>query len=72
MITNRQGLRDKIHEIHNYMRNNGVGYGLNALKVFNLFYGLMKIGDKLKREDLQFNKLFEFASKGNSKIIATI
>jgi type I restriction-modification system DNA methylase subunit len=44
-ITNNDDLREKIHEIHNYMRNNGIGYGLTSLKVFNLFYGLMKIED---------------------------
>ena len=33
-ITNKEALRDKIHEIHNYLRNNGAGYGMNALKVF--------------------------------------
>ena len=30
-ITNNDDLRDKIHEIHNYMRNNGIGYGLSSL-----------------------------------------
>ena len=42
-ITNSDDLRVKIHEIHNYMRNNGIGYGLSSLKVFNFLYGLMKI-----------------------------
>ena len=42
-IFNKEALRDKIHEIHNFMRNSGTGYGMNALKVFNVFYGLMKI-----------------------------
>ena len=42
-ISNKEALRDKIHEIHNYLRNNGAGYGMNALKVFNLLYGLKKI-----------------------------
>ena len=41
-ISNRDALRDKIHEIHNYLRNNGAGYGMTALKVFNIFYGLKK------------------------------
>jgi len=41
-ISNRDALRDKIHEIHNFLRNNGAGYGMNALKVFNVFYGLKK------------------------------
>ena len=42
-ISNRDALRDKIHEIHNFLRNNGAGYGMNALKVFNLLYGLKRI-----------------------------
>ena len=42
-ITNKDALKDKIHEIHNYLRNNGAGYGMSALKVFNVFYGLKKI-----------------------------
>ena len=45
MISNKEGLRDKIHEIHNYLRNNGAGYGMNALKIFNIFYVLKKIED---------------------------
>lgn len=42
-ITNKDALRDKIHEIHNFLRNNGIGYGMNALKAFNVLYGLMRI-----------------------------
>ena len=44
-ITNREDLKEKIHDIHNYMRNNGIGYGLNSLKTFNVLYGLKKIQD---------------------------
>ena len=36
-VSNKEALKDKIHEIHNYLRNNGAGYGMNALKVFNFF-----------------------------------
>jgi type I restriction-modification system DNA methylase subunit len=42
-ISNKDALRSAIHDIHNYMRNMGVGYGMNALKVFNMLYGLKKI-----------------------------
>lgn len=42
-ITNREALKDKIHEIHNFLRNNGAGYGMNSLKIFNIFYILKKI-----------------------------
>ena len=44
--SNREALRDKIHEIHNYLRNNGAGYGMNALKIFNIIYCLKKIEDE--------------------------
>ena len=54
-ITNSDDLREKIHEIHNYMRNNGIGYGLTSLKVFNLFYGLMKIEDYGLNEKIGLN-----------------
>ena len=42
-ISNREALKEKIHEIHNFLRNNGAGYGMAALKVFNIFYGLKRI-----------------------------
>ena len=45
-ISNKEALKEKIHEIHNYLRNNGAGYGMNALKVFNILYGLKKIDEK--------------------------
>ena len=60
-VSNKEALKDKIHEIHNYLRNNGAGYGMNALKVFNLLYGLKKIEEKnlldkvnLKRPDCKW------------------
>jgi type I restriction-modification system DNA methylase subunit len=37
------------------MRNNGIGYGLTSLKVFNLFYGLMKIEDYGLNEAIGLN-----------------
>ena len=42
-ISSKEALKEKIHEIHNYLRNNGAGYGMNGLKVFNIIYGLKKI-----------------------------
>jgi len=70
MITNRESLKEKIHEIHNYMRNNGIGYGMNALKVFNFLYGLMKIEDynkELFEEKHRFSYLLKLANE-DSKI----
>ena len=50
MVISREGLKAKIHDIHNFLRNNGAGYGMNALKIFNLLYGLKMI---------ESNNLFE-------------
>ena len=61
IISNKDALRDKIHEIHNYLRNNGVGYGMNALKVFNIFYGLKKIEDNNLFEILELNEEIKFS-----------
>ena len=70
-VSNKEALKDKIHEIHNYLRNNGAGYGMNALKVFNLLYGLKKIEEKqlldkvkLKRPCCEFSYLLKMANEG--------
>jgi len=67
-ISNDDALKEKIHEIHNYLRNNGAGYGMNALKVFNIIYGLKKIEEKglteiyLKNPKSKFSYLLELAN----------
>ena len=73
-ISNKEALKDKIHEIHNYLRNNGAGYGMNALKVFNLLYGLKKIEEKnlldkvnLKRPDCEFSYLLKIANENKDE-----
>ena len=73
-ITNKEALKDKIHELHNYLRNNGAGYGMNALKVFNILYGLKKIEEKnlfekanLKVPDAKFSYLLELANKNTAE-----
>lgn len=78
-ISNKEALKDKIHEIHNYLRNNGAGYGMNALKVFNLIYGLKKLEEKnlidkvnLKRPDCEFSYLFKLASENKDEEIAEL
>ncbi len=74
-VSNKEALRDKIHEIHNYLRNNGAGYGMNALKVFNLLYGLKKIEEKnlldkvgLKRPDCEFSHLLKLAKENKDEL----
>jgi type I restriction-modification system DNA methylase subunit/restriction endonuclease S subunit len=73
-VSNKEALKDKIHEIHNYLRNNGAGYGMNALKVFNLLYGLKKIEEKklldkvnLKRPDCDFSHLLKIANENKDE-----
>ena len=39
-ITTKEQLREHIHSIHDYLRNCGAGYGMQAMKIFMLFYGL--------------------------------
>jgi len=69
-ISNKEALKDKIHEIHNYLRNNGAGYGMNALKTFNVLYGLKKIEEKdlLSEVELsdecKFSYLVSLANEG--------
>lgn len=66
----REALRDKVHQIHNLLRNTGIGYGMTGLKFFNILWGLKKIEDlglleKLGLTELcRFSKLLKLA-KGN-------
>ena len=75
-ISSKEALKEKIHEIHNYLRNNGAGYGMSALKVFNIIYGLKKIKEKdlLDKINLcpecDFSYLLDLACKGeNEKLV---
>ena len=76
-VSNKEALKNKIHDIHNYLRNNGAGYGMNALKVFNLLYGLKKIEeknvfDKVKlSEDCRFSNLLKLANENKDEALAT-
>ena len=50
-ITNKEELKVFIHGIHDDIRNSGAGYGMDALKIFYLFYGLRLIDkDDLLKE----------------------
>jgi type I restriction-modification system DNA methylase subunit len=78
-ISNKEALKDKIHDIHNYLRNNGAGYGMNALKVFNIIYGLKKLEENnlidkcnLKKPDCEFNYLLELANNNEDEKLAEL
>lgn len=80
IVSNKEALKDKIHDIHNFLRNNGAGYGMNALKVFNVLYGLKKIEENglidkinLKRPECEFSYLLKIATKNkHEKLVQTI
>jgi len=75
-VSNKEALRDKIHEIHNYLRNSGAGYGMTALKIFNILYGLKKIEDTNSFEQLglgnecKFSDLLELAEENKDETLA--
>jgi type I restriction-modification system DNA methylase subunit len=78
-VSNKEALKDKIHEIHNYLRNNGAGYGMNALKVFNILYGLKKIEENgllskvsLKKPDCEFSYLLKLANNDERERLAEL
>ena len=78
-VSNKEALKDKIHEIHNYLRNNGAGYGMNALKVFNIIYGLKKIEEtglfdkvSLKKPDCEFSYLLKLANENKDEQLADL
>ena len=48
-------LKEKLCEIRDYLRENGVGLGMNALKTFNVIYFLKKI----EENDVLFKELFK-------------
>lgn len=53
-ITNRDELRKHIHNLHNFMRNKGIGYGMDALNIFNLFYGLKMLEPLIREGKITF------------------
>ena len=57
-VNTKEQLRDYIHSIHDYIRNSGAGYGMNALKIFNVFYTLKLLENKMI--DIGFNENFDW------------
>jgi CRISPR/Cas system CSM-associated protein Csm2 small subunit len=58
-IATTEQLKDYIHGIHDFIRNSGAGYGMTALKIFNVFYSLKNISGKCKEFGLD-ESLFEW------------
>ena len=76
IFNSKEELKDYIHDIHNFIRNNGAGYGKTGMKIFNIFYGLKLIEphlDSLKISDddkkiLKFSNLIKKAIKKDNTI----
>lgn len=63
-ICTKEQLKTHIHKIHNLIRNSEAGYGLDALKIFNFFYGLKILEPywkEFKLKSMKFSKLVELA-----------
>ena len=64
LFVNNNDLKDYIHGLHNFMRNNGLGYGMKALEVFSFFYGLKLTETKLFDSDVldeQTKKIIKYS-----------
>jgi type I restriction-modification system DNA methylase subunit len=61
LFATNEDLKEFIHGIHNFMRNNGFGYGKRALETFNFFYGLKLIENKL--DTINFSENAEESKK---------
>ena len=44
----KEQLKEYIHSIHDFIRNSGAGYGMTALKIFNVFYSLKLLDGNAK------------------------
>jgi len=60
-INSREEMKNRVHSLHNFLRNNGAGYGMNALKMFSLFYGLKKIEDNKHFEKTGLDECCKFS-----------
>ncbi len=80
MFKTNDDLRCYIHDIHNYLRNKGVGYGLTALNIFSVFYGLKLIETHLdslnlskeEKKILNFRELVKIANDYENEITGYI
>lgn len=76
VITTREQLKDHIHSIHNYIRNNGAGYGLEAMKIFNVFYGLKLIDPIIDKvgwdKNYSFKNLMKLINKNENEELVSV
>lgn len=61
-ISNLEILKSEIHEIHNYIRNHNGIFGMQALRVFEFFYGLKQMEDSGLCDELEIKSEFRFSN----------
>jgi type I restriction enzyme S subunit len=71
-ISTKEQLKDHIHSIHDFLRNFGAGYGMTAMKIFMIFYGLKIIEPiihktKLNPDICKFSNIIKNAKKKHKK-----
>jgi len=68
-INTKEQLKDYIHSIHDYIRNSGAGYGMNALKIFNVFYTMKLLENKMAEigfnEELDWRYVKKYINNSN-------
>ena len=65
-ICTKEQLKTHIHKIHNLIRNSGAGYGMDALKLFNFFYGLKileQYWEQFGLKSMKFSELVKLSKK---------
>jgi len=68
VFKNKEELEGHIHHIHNFLRNNGFGYNMEAMKTFILFYCLKLIDDKIEAfADINLKKLKDAPDRPDGK-----
>ena len=58
----KEALKDRVHQIHNLLRNKGIGYGFNGLKFFNVLWGLKKLEDMNLLDTLGLSERCKFST----------
>lgn len=76
-ISTKEQLKSYIHSIHDYIRNSGAGYGMEAMKIFMFFYGLKILEPYQKKYKIEnitpFSKLLKLANDDEQdKLLASI
>lgn len=61
----KEALKDRVHQIHNLLRNKGIGYGFNGLKFFNVLWGLKKLEDMNLLNKLGLTEKCKFSTLHN-------